>query len=438
MEWLRGWSTLARLLASALATRQAPTSGAHVIRRDLSAGANDWEPSLAVAGTHVFIIAVRKPAGAPPERSMVVTWSSGDRGLTLAAGSMFDRVGGDVRIKASQDGTVAASWIEVVRDSTGRGIDMSRGGLVIAISHDFGETWRATIAAPMASGVADKPELALSRDGHDVYVAFMGPGTLDVVASHDGGSTWVRSVADSTRTGHWPMSMVLGPGDDLYLTDARQVRMPGDSLLEVEAELLRSADGGRSWRAQTVSRSRRSRGPGACVHGSACPVQIPYASVGVDGQGRVHLISTEGDAGRPYALRYRRSTDRAATWSDPVALSAAARLASGDGADHFYPMIDARGDGLVYIAWFDDRRGSIDLWARQSPDGGTTWSDEVQLSRPEGMPGIYGEYGGIGIDRQGAVHVTWAEGTGHIGRPAGQGGVWYARWDGPGLAGRQR
>ena len=434
MGWLSGWSAVAGLLATWLATGQVAGPAARIVRHDLSSGANDWEPSLAVAGTHVYVIAVRKPAGAPPGQSTVVTWVSPDRGVTLAGGETFDQIGGDVRIQAGDAGTVVASWIEIVRDSTGRQIDMTRGGLAVAISHDFGRTWRTTIAAPMASGVGDKPELALSRDGRDVYVAFMGPGTLDVVASHDGGSTWTRFVADSTRTGHWPTSIALGPGGDLYVTDARQVRLPGDSLLEVESDVLRSADGGRSWRAQTVSRSRRVRRPDACVHGSTCPVQIPYASVAVDDRGRVHLVTTEGEPGRSYALLYRRSTDAATTWSDPSELSAAARPASGDRADHFYPMIAAQGDGLVYVAWFDDRRGPIDLWARQSPDGGTTWSREVQLSKPGGMAGIYGEYGGIGIDPQGALHVTWAQGTGHISRE-GQGGVWYARWGGPDSAG---
>jgi hypothetical protein len=428
-------STVAALLAACLAMGQVAAPASGLIRHDLSAGANDWEPSLAVAGTHVTVVAVHKADGAPPGVSTVTTWTSRDRGRTMTGGVMFDQVGGDVRIQAGDSGTLMASWIAVVRDSTGQGIDMTRGGLVVAISHDFGLTWRTTIAAAMASGVGDKPELVLSRDGRDVYVAFMGPGTLDVAASHDGGSTWTRSVADTTRTGHWPMSIALGPGGDLYVTDARQVRVPGDSLLEVEADVLRSADGGRSWHAQTVSRSRRFRRPDACVHGPTCPVQIPYASLAVDDLGRVHLVSTEGEPGRPYALRYRRSTDDAATWSDPIILSAAARPASADHADHFYPMIAARGDGLVYVAWFDDRHGLIDLWARQSADGGSTWSEEVRLSAPGGMPGIYGEYGGLGIDPQGALHVTWAQGTGHISRPGGRGGVWYARWDGPGSAG---
>jgi photosystem II stability/assembly factor-like uncharacterized protein len=158
----------------------------------------------------------------------MVTWSSRDGGRSFASAVPYRIGGGDERIKADQHGTLYASWIRIEWDSTGKQVDMSRGGLVLAISRDEGRTWETRIAAPMASGVADKPELAISPDGRDVYIAFMARGTVDVVASHDGGASWTRHVADTTMTGHWPSGIALAPNGTLYVTNVRKTGTPRD------------------------------------------------------------------------------------------------------------------------------------------------------------------------------------------------------------------
>lgn len=428
------------LVASGCAARQEATparDGAPpVLRHFLSGEANDWEPSLAVGhdGT-VHVIAMRHPPSPPgvpppPGDARIVSWSSTDRGATWLPATTFGQTGGDGWLEVARDGTMLASWIRVVMDSTGRRPDTGRGGLVLATSRDLGRSWSTSLAAPMASGVADKPVLAASPDGRDLYIAFMGPGSLDVVASHDAGATWERHTADTTRTAYWPTSIALAPDGTLWLTDARRAGSPGDTVLRVDTQLLRSTDRGATWDERIVSRSTRLARVDDCVHGDACPVQIPYSWVAVDARNRVYLVTTEGEARWPFELRFSRSADSGATWPPTRVLSAAPRPSSGDGADHFYPMVAAAGDGLVYVTWFDDRAGPVELWARRSADGGRTWGPDVRLSPPGGMDGIFGEYGGIGIDGRGALHVTWADGVGHVSRTGGRGGVWYARWDG--------
>jgi hypothetical protein len=415
--------------ASAPATPSSPP----VIRQFLSGVENDWEPSLAIGGDQsVTVIAGRRAPslpGAPPE-SQIVTWSSFDSGQAFRPAAVFAAGGGDERIKADHRGILYASWIRIEIDSTGRGIDLTRGGLVLAVSRDHGLTWTTTIAASMPSGVADKPELAVSPDGRDVYIAFMARGTLDVVASHDGGAHWERHSADTTRTGYWPTSIALGPSGELLLTNVKNEGSPRDTILTVATQLFRSTDQGRTWRQQVISRSARMNRIGDCVHGPTCPVQIAYGGVAIDSRHRVYLVYTEGTPRHRYDLRWIRSLDGGETWSAPKTLSAAPRPASGDLADTFYPMIATLGDGLVYVAWFDDREGPLNLWAKRSNDGGVTWSEDVRLSRAEGVVGIYGEYGGIGIDARGALHVAWSEGVGHINMPNSKGGTWFARWDG--------
>jgi hypothetical protein len=158
---------------------------------------------------------------------------------------------------------------------------------------------------------------------------------------------------------------------------------------------------------------------------------MPYAGVATDERNRVYVAYTEGKARETYGLHFVRSEDGGATWSDPITLSDASRPMSNDRADNYYPMIAASGDGLVYVVWFDDRTGPLNVWAKRSTDGGRTWSSDVRLSSTDrdGLAGLYGEYGGLGIDTKGVLHVAWGEGTGHISQ-GGKGGIWYARWDG--------
>jgi hypothetical protein len=405
-----------------------------IIRHDLSQGANDWEPSLGV-GAHddVYVIAGRFVPPPPGKRhggSQIITWASLDGGRTFGPSETYEKGGADERIKVDRNGTVYASWIRVVFDSTEKRLDKDKGGLILVVSHDHGKSWQTTTVGTMRSGVGDKPELAVSPDGKDLYIGFLGPGSLDLVASHDGGSTWERHVIDSVKTMYWPTSIALAPNGAIYLTNPQWPRPTTDSVLHIPLRLLSSFDRGVTWRSQVLGNATVHRIPGSCVHGPTCPAQVPYPAVAVDGRDHVYLVYTEGNVRQPYALKFRRSEDEGATWSTPTVLSDADRPSSGDKADHFYPMIAASGDGLVYVAWFDDRDGPMNVWAKRSTDGGISWSPDVRLSRAEGMAGIYGEYGGIGVDAHGVLHVTWSDGSGHVGSPGAKGGTWYARWDG--------
>jgi hypothetical protein len=410
-----------------------------VVRHFLSGDSDDWEPSLVVAGDGwVHVTATRRispDSGAtnPVGETHAPTWSTSDGGRSFEPERVFPRGGGDARIAADATGRVFASWIRVEWDSVASGFDLSRGGLVLATSDDHGETWRTALAAEMASGVADKPELAVSDDGSDVYLAFMARGTLDVVASHDGGETWSRHVVDTTYTGHWPSGIALDSDGRLFVVNARQNRGAASGVLGVELELHRSTDGGVTWDTHPISSSTRNADPRSCAHGPTCPVQIPFGSVATDREGGVYVAYTEGVADHPYRLLFERSDDGGVTWSDPAPLSEAERPVSGDLADVFYPMVAASRDGLVYAAWFDDRDGPVGVYARRSTDGGRSWEPTVELSPAGGLTGIYGEYGGLGIDADGVLHVTWAEGVGHVGNPGAHGGTWYARWNGRAL-----
>ncbi|MEZ4417562.1 MAG: sialidase family protein [Gemmatimonadota bacterium] len=401
----------------------------------LSGDADDWEPSLAVGpeGGVVVVAGRHVPAGDPGRGPMggsdIVTWFAPRADGAFLQERVLSPGGGDERIALTIDGTFLATWIAVQWREDGT-IDPERSGLELARSTDHGEGWSRQMVANVASGVADKPELATSPDGDTIHIAFMGPGTLDVVTSDDGGETWLRSVADSGRAGHWPSGIARSASGALHVADVRQQPSENDSVLSVAVSLLRSNDGGRSFTIRRLTEATRSARPDRCVHGPACPVQIPFASVAVDREGGVFVAYTSGQAGAPYTLHWLASSDDGNTWSEVQMLPSAPRAAGDGPADVYYPMVAAGPAGELYLVWFDDRAGPLGVFARRSMDRGLSWSEAVRLSPSEGLRGIYGEYGGAAVDESGVLHVTWADGQGHVGAPGASGGTWYARWDG--------
>jgi hypothetical protein len=426
----------------------AASGGSKVDRRLLSGNADDWEPSVALGGDNsVHIIATRNLGGQPTTNASTVIWSSYNGGKTfgLATETVAEQgFEGDARVKADQQGNVYLSFISVIFDPITKRPDITKGGLVVAISRDRGKTFQSKVVSPITSA-GDKPELAVSADGRDIYVVFMGPALLDVVASHDSGVTWERHTIDSARMMYWPMSIALCPNGNVYFTvGADRVADRNDPKAQRPLRLWRSTDKGATWNAHIFSVSTGAAalpGSSSCPHSPHCPPTVAgmYGWVAVDGRNRVYLAYTEQQTAQLSVLKFSRSDDDGATWSEPRLLSKAPRPRSGDEAAHYYPMIAASGKGLVYAVWADDRTGPLNIWAKRSGDGGSKWSAEVRLSREdrEGITGFYGDYGGVAIGSRGALHVAWGEGmrrlpgaTGGEVKSGPAGGTWYARWDG--------
>jgi hypothetical protein len=73
---------------------------------------------------------------------------------------------------------------------------------VFTKSVDHGATWTAPVHVYGNVSWTDKPEVATSASGKDIYVSWNGPqgGDLYVGQSHDFGSTWTQQkLSDSKR-----------------------------------------------------------------------------------------------------------------------------------------------------------------------------------------------------------------------------------------------
>lgn len=420
-------SLIAVTVTASSAAGTARTSGGFATERAFSRTFDDWEPAVAAdAFGHVYQITTRygaKPACRTCPQHFLVYRVSDDRGVTWGHDRYLCRCPGftgqnDPEVVTDAGGRVFVAWLNDFRVSFQR-------------SDDFGQTWTHYRTVDGNLGYSDKPTIAVSNSGRDVYIVFNGnhtppaTGLPFAAASHDAGVSWTDPVLAfrSHRYFFSGGSTVLPDGSVFAAQDAYHQDSVGDILLSV----LSSSDGGRSWTNTLVGRSAQQR---SCPGWAGCaePYFGAQATIASDAAGRLYVLynANEVDEG-PARVWITVSEDGGSTWSPPVDVSSASL-----DVDHEFTMIAATGDGDVRVAWMDDRTGAWNTWYRRSTDGGLTWSEEVRLSnrangahykRAEGFRFPYGDYGQLAIDDAGGTQAIWGEGPTYI----GPGGSWFTR-----------
>lgn len=382
----------------------------------LPAEAKVWEPAIAVgpAGEVLIVGGQRDPLGGSDDfQQHLIAWRSQDGGLTFSDPSLIDgRSAGehwDQRVSIDSTGTAYISYMEIGDDDR---------LLRLARSEDGGETFRIVTAADR---VSDKPELAVTPYGSDVYIAYeLSPTGPSIVGSHDGGDTWEtpQLIAAGTEQHFWPEALVVAPNGDLWFA------VPSVSRGDLRAgqdtpgilNLFRSQDQGRTWERFDFGSSPRTR---RCAHEEVCSLKVPEIDIAVSPEGAIYAVYTEGEAGEPYGLFMRYSEDGGRFWTAPQAISAAPRPASGDLADHYESLVTAGQDGEVCVVWVDDRRGALDVWARCAAEPAGPWGREILLSNQsdgaeyksrQGFAALFGHYMDAEIGA-GRLHAVWGAGT---------------------------
>jgi hypothetical protein len=427
-------TTIVLICTTAFSPREQSVSGwslpqAH--EQLLQESVDCWEPALAV-GPHrqVYVVAGRRTA---PLRSAnfdqkLVIWRSGDGGATYGAPTPVTVEGHlhyDQRMAVDAKGTIYISYMD---NESVRPRSLTR--LRLARSRDEGRTF--SVETVTTQRVSDKPELAVSADGMHIAIVYESSPGPAMVVSDDGGVTWsdprVVILADGRH--FFPEALTIAPDGALWFAVPS---MSGDDIAAgkqtaITLHVFRSTDGGRNWQDSEFGSSPRF--VKGCAHDENCRVKAADIAVAVDGRGQAYATYMEGAGPKQsYRLFMRSSADAGRSWSKPEIVSDAPRPQSGDRADHDFPMIAASGAGRVCVAWADDRRGALDVWARCSRDAGRSWATDVLLSdrsdgasykSPAGFKSFYGHYGGVAIDAAGWLHAGWGAGEPEY----RTGGVW--------------
>jgi len=387
--------------------------------------ADDWEPAVAgrPGSSNVYLLTTRyggrKACGDCPDPAIRLRISHDGgahwrgRYLCRCRGSANQY---DPQIEMAEDGTLYASWLD--------GFDP---GVTFARSDDGGRSWTRPVHVDKQLAWSDKPIIAVSDDGEDVYVAFNGPTAGDawVAISHDGGDTFAQPLAlgKSTRY-HFAGGGVVTP-DGTVAFGQTTYTQKSSGMVRVLATT--SADGGHSWRNVKVDLVAKQPD---CVS-TGCPDDFygPQAAMAGDSAGGLVIVyngaSRRNGPQRAYA---RSSSDGGHTWSARTRLSPRP-------ADAAFPAAVGGEPGDFRVWYMDDRKGSDDrwnVWYRESTDGGARWSRSLRISdasrgtvyvKRRGFKEPYGDYGEIAIIEDGATFATWGEGRSYF----GPGGTWYNR-----------
>jgi hypothetical protein len=384
---------------------------------------DDWEPAVAADPAHpyVYILTTRyggqKACSDCPDPALILNVSKNggegfgpDQFLCACAGVTGQN---DPQIEVASDGTVYAAWLNDYVP-----------GVVFSKSSDHGHTWTTpiTLKTP-AIAFGDKPALAISPSGRDVYVAWNSSDSY-ISVSHNFGASFGPPIKTNADSRYWfAFAGAVAPNGTVTFSETNYTQ---DSLGPVRVDAIRSTDGGQRW--QTVLIDTVAQQP-PCVS-DGCPVDFygPSDPLAMDATGRL-VVMYQGASvpSGPQRVYVRSSSNGGLTWSKrtdidggPLGTNAAFGGAAGTG------------HGDVRLWYQDDRNGAAgwNTWFRSSTDGGLTWSPEVRLSnRSSGAPyktaagyaQPYGDYGEVAITNTGATIAVWGEGTSY----AGPGGTWY-------------
>jgi hypothetical protein len=414
-------------VAQAITSNAAPGwSGEYVVnpRKD------DWEPAIAADpnGPYVYLLVTR--IGEPKickgncPYDFIALERSTDNGRTWS--------------KAKPLCACKGSWqydpqIEVVPD-TGDVYAAYLNGFntVFMKSTDHGKTWSDPVKTYGKVPWTDKPALATSDDGKDVYISFNGQTGGDpwVTQSHDYGRTWNQTrLVDSKRYYFAFDADVLRDGTVIFSESGISYTGPGAAPEGVVRHVaFISRDTGRHWDRVVVDTVKVGE---PCVSAGCSPdFYIGHDAVTADDRG--HLVYLYDGARKelgPQRIYARRSSDEGATWSGRTVLSVAGENATS-------PAVEST-DGGEVRAWYmqtanHDDPNAWNVWFRSSSNGGRRWSAPVRLSdatsgarykTTDGFKEPYGDYGEICITSTGKAIAAWGEGFSWI----GPGGVWINR-----------
>lgn len=387
-----------------------------------------WEPTTAADPGSGFVYQAVTAIGSHecpqhncPGTSVLVRASS-DGGTTwgpfvFVCGVACKNVGWqfDPELAVASDGTVYAAWLNTFDPGT-----------VLAKSYDHGRTWTTPVTMNGNLTYNDKPILAISPSGKDVYLAFNAKTDAYAVASHDYGATFSAPVkTNSDAYIYLAYGGVVAPNGNVYFGETGE---PKSGVGVEPVALVSSSDGGHTWKTAILD---TSQDPPVCTFkGCYGDFFSSQATVEADSSGKLVLAYLLNSVpGEPKRLYVRTSTD-GVTWSPRS-------LVNSLGDSNMPAVAAGPAAGDFRLVWQDDRNGANgwNTWFARTTNGGSSWSAAVRLSNlgsgapyktAAGYTFPFGDYLGLAVDSGGTNYVIWGEGNG-IYTGGGTGGSWWTR-----------
>ena len=375
-----------------------------------------WEPAMASGPNgKLYVLAgslegefVRKP----------YLWISNDNGTTwndpfLLPNSLEEE--GDPRMEIANDGTIFISMFSGDPNTF-------ETNLLLYKSTDDGQTFERKVVYTGTMGIQgdnaltfDKPELAISLDGSQVYISFVAllEGNVDfqtetvdrfdtfLIKSIDGGETFgdVTLVSNSMTNTFYATSSSAILDNGTYIVGT--IKANGQDRIDTEYLLYYSRDGGTSFEETVlVDNFDRERPIGDLVF-TANNNQL----IGT------YILDENGASTLTYFEGYQSGS---ITKND---------LITNSSLELNFPSVAANGNGEAMISWADKRSGNFKTFARVKENSGD-FSREIELydfieNEPRktlsGYINFFGDYTEIVSDADGNFHLIWPEADGDRG-----------------------
>jgi BNR repeat-like domain len=246
-------------------------------------------------------------------------------------------------------------------------------------SEDRGTTWSAPRRLTWSSGSAEHPAIAVdSANGIHVVWQDDRPGNTEIYykGSTDGGASWsaAKRLTWTSGISERP-ALAAGSSSSVHLVWYDDT--PGNQ----EIYYKRSTDGGTTWNAA----KRLTWTSGDC-----------WTPAIAKGSGNALHVVFCSDSN----IFFKKSTDGGASWSSKE------RLTWNEEWNNS-PVVAVDSINAIHMMWRRDYAyDEADIFYRKSTDGGTTWSNAVDLTSWGVLNGrSYGP--AIAIDSTSTVHFVW-------------------------------
>ena len=363
----------------------------------LPATGDGWEPAVAADPSAPYVyVAWMQYKGA---KITINIRTSSDGGTTFGAAKPICAACNtgqyDVVLATTSTGTLYATFMQ------GNNISFTK-------STDHGATFSTPLT--ISGGTwADKPWMATSASGADIYVGWSTRGNLVTVQSHNGGASFSTPQQDTNESGiyYYPNGATVLPNGTAVIVASRYPEKGNatGATGPVPIVAFTTSNGGTSW-TRTVADTLNT---GATFATSS------VTTVASDAAGTLLLVysgsTSVGANGKVYV---RRSTDSGATWSAAAEMTTAA-----GGADATSVAAAGKASGQFVITWMDNRGGGWNVWERESTNGGVSWTADAKVSDATsgaayktaagfGLP--YGDYDMVAINSAGKAVAAMGEG----------------------------
>ena len=396
------------------------------------ATADDWEPAIAAdpSAPWVYALVTRYGGGKPCPGNCPTPYTalriSSDGGATWGASKP---------LCACKGGGQFDPIIEVVpKTGSVYALYMNGFNVVFVKSTDHGAHWTGPVKTYGNVSWNDKPVIAVSDDGQDVYVTFNGPTGGDpwLAQSHDFGATWTQTKLVNSDRYFFAFDADVAPDGTAYLSQSSLLYGGGGNkgttpTGTIEEHVFVSTDRGAHWTDRNVAQVQ----PGlACTAAGCSPdFYLGHSALSADAGGALTLLyDGASTAGGQQTVVARRSTDRGATWTAPVTLSKAGEEATSpavESARHGRRACLVDGDERRQRRCMErlvpqvDRRGRDVGSAREA----VRRNGRCRVQDPGRLPGDVRRLRGNGDQQRRQDLAIWGEGASWD----GPGGVWFNR-----------